>query len=274
MSTFYDAMLAKVIAWAPEREGAIDRLSDALTRSTIDGVVTNRALLVRTLQSDDFRSGRTDTAFLERHDPAVLGRPLYHADAPFLHAHAAAAYGIATSAEAGPVPAGVPSGWRNVGGGTAPLVFVIDGRQIEVPGRTQEFDGITVIEADGDSVSMLSEGVRRRYGVGRSGSTWYVDSALGATALEEIGRFPAPESLVAEGSLVAPMPGTVVSVAVGEGESVAAGQVLVTIEAMKMEHSLRSPGSGTVSEVRVQPGEQVGRGTVLIVVEEDELPGS
>jgi propionyl-CoA carboxylase alpha chain len=274
VSTFYDAMLAKVIAWAPERDEAIDRLSDALTHSSIEGVVTNRALLVRTLQSDDFRTGRTDTAFLERHDAAVLGRPLYQAGAPVLHAHAAVAHKIAATARAGPVPASVPAGWRNVGGGTAPLVFEIDGRRIAVPGRTQEFEEIAVGDVDGASVSMLSGGVRREYRVERSGSTWYVESALGATTLEEIARFPAPESLVAEGSLVAPMPGTVLSVSVAEGEPVAAGQVLVTLEAMKMEHSLRAPGSGTVSEVRVEPGDQVGSGTVLIVVDEHDGAGS
>jgi propionyl-CoA carboxylase alpha chain len=123
-------------------------------------------------------------------------------------------------------------------------------------------------------VSMLSSGVRRRYRVESSGPTWYVESALGATTLEEIARFPLPESLLAEGSLVAPMPGTVVSVSVGEGESVTAGQVLVTLEAMKMEHSLRAPGTGTVSQVRVQPGDQVGSGTVLIVVDDEELSPS
>jgi propionyl-CoA carboxylase alpha chain len=274
VSTFYDAMLAKVIAWAPERDEAIDQLAGALTRSTIEGVVTNRALLVRTLQSDDFRAGRTDTAFLDRLDPAVLGRPLYQDDAPVLHAHAAAAHKIATSAGAGPVPESVPFGWRNVGGGTAPLVFEIDGGRITVPGRTQEFGGIAVIEVADAGVLMLSDGVRRRYRVERSGSTWYVESALGDTTLEEIARFPAPESLVAEGSLIAPMPGTVLSVSVAEGEPVAAGQVLVTLEAMKMEHSLRAPGTGTVSEVRVQPGDQVGSGTVLIVVDEHESSGS
>jgi propionyl-CoA carboxylase alpha chain len=274
VSTFYDAMLAKVIAWAPDRDGAIDRLSDALVRSTIEGVVTNRALLVRTLRSDDFRSGRTDTGFLERHDPAVLGRPLYQADAPLLHAHAAAAHMIATSAGAGPVPANVPSGWRNVGGGTAPLAFTVDSREIAVPGRIQEFDGIEVIGVDGDGVWMVSDGVRRRYRVDGSGPIRYVESSLGATTLEEIARFPTPGSMVAEGSLVAPMPGTVVAVPVSEGQWVTAGQVLVTVEAMKMEHALRAPGPGTVSEIRVQPGDQVGSGTILVVVDENDVSSS
>jgi propionyl-CoA carboxylase alpha chain len=271
VSTFYDAMLAKVIAWAPDRDGAIDRLSDALARSTIEGVVTNRALLVRTLRSDDFRSGRTDTGFLERHDPADLGRPLYQADAPLLHAYAAAAHMMATAAGTSPVPASVPSGWRNVGGGTAPLVFEVDGRRIAVPGRVQEFDGIAVVGIDEDGVSMVSDGVRRRYRVRSSGPIQYVESSLGTTPLEQIARFPTPGSVVAEGSLVAPMPGTVVSVAAVEGQSVTTGEVLVTIEAMKMEHSLRAPGSGTVSEVRVRPGDQVGNGTILVVVDEDEV---
>ena len=102
VSTFYDAMLAKVIAWAPSRDEAIDRLSHTLRGSGVHGVVTNRALLVRILATPDFRSGRTDTGFLERHDPIDLGLPLLEPGAAPLHAHAVAAYQIARSAAAGP----------------------------------------------------------------------------------------------------------------------------------------------------------------------------
>jgi acyl-CoA carboxylase subunit alpha len=272
VSTFYDAMLAKVISWAPTRQGAADQLAGGLRRSLLHGVVTNRALLVRILESPDFQAARTDTGFLERHDPVELGAPLYDPAAPVLHAHAAAAQCLVSGARTGPAPGGIPAGWRNVGGGTAPLSFTVDENRIDVPGRTQEFDGIDVVEVDGDLVVLDHLGVRRSYTVDRRGLTWFVDSALGSTTLEETDRYPAPGSMVAEGSLIAPMPGVVTSVRVAPGDRVEAGLVVVTVEAMKMEHSLRAPRAGVVVEVKLKKGDQVTKGAVLVVVDEHVEP--
>ncbi|HUJ66490.1 MAG TPA: biotin carboxylase N-terminal domain-containing protein [Acidimicrobiales bacterium] len=268
VSTFYDAMLAKVIAWAPTRPEAADRLASALREASLHGVVTNRPLLARILESDDFQAGRTDTGFLERHHPAELGAPLYRPEAPRLHAHAAAAHRILSGAWQRPTPPGVPPGWRNVGGGTAPIRFRVDGVEVDVPGRVQEFDGISVVDADGGSVLLDHGGIRRAYRIHRDGLTWYVDSGLGSTVLDEVDRFPPPDSAVAEGSLVAPMPGLVTSVRVAVGDRVDNGQVVVTVEAMKMEHSVRAPQPGLVREVKVGPGDQVENGAVLVVVDE------
>jgi propionyl-CoA carboxylase alpha chain len=268
VSTFYDAMLAKVVSWAPTRQEAAHQLAGVLRRSALHGVVTNRPLLVRALESDDFLAGRTDTGFLDRHDPAQLGAPLYDPAAPVLHAHAAAAMRIVGGGRAGPTPAGVPSGWRSVGGGTASLSFTVDGRRVDVPSRVQEFDGLEVVAVEGDRVVLDQQGVRRACTVDRHGLTWFVDSSLGSTVVEEVDRFPLPGSRVAEGSLVAPMPGLVTSVRVGPGERVEAGQVVVTVEAMKMEHSVRAPHPGVVRDVKVKDGDQVANGTVLVVVDE------
>ncbi|MBO0747894.1 MAG: hypothetical protein J2O47_06075, partial [Acidimicrobiaceae bacterium] len=268
VSTFYDAMLAKVIAWAPTRQGAADLLAGALRRSLLHGVVTNRPLLVRILETPDFQAGRTDTGFLERHDPVELGAALYDPAAPMLHAHAAATHCLVSAARAGPAPGGIPAGWRNVGGGTAPLSFTVDGNRIDVPGRTQEFEGIDVVDVDGDLVVLEHLGVRRSYRVNRSGLTWFVDSSLGSTTLEQADRFPVPGSLVAEGSLIAPMPGMVTSVRVAPGDRVEAGHLVVTVEAMKMEHSVRAPRAGVVVEVKVRDRDQVTSGAVLVVVDE------
>src|SRR6202043_1088417 len=95
VSTHYDAMLAKVIAWAPTRSEASRRLANALARSQIHGVVTNRDLLVGILGHPDFESGRTDTGFLQRHDPAGLATAASSPDATAVHAVAAALAGRA-----------------------------------------------------------------------------------------------------------------------------------------------------------------------------------
>jgi biotin carboxyl carrier protein len=102
------------------------------------------------------------------------------------------------------------------------------------------------------------------------GAVSYVDSGLGHDALTEAERFPDPAAAAHAGSLLAPLPGTVVRVDVAAGDTVEAGAVIVTIEAMKMEHAVRSPGRGTVTAVAVAVGAQVDSGTVLAVVEEEE----
>jgi biotin carboxyl carrier protein len=108
-------------------------------------------------------------------------------------------------------------------------------------------------------------GVRRRYSV-RAGATTYVDSSLGHSALVEDERFPVPGTALAAGSLVAPMPGTVIRVGPAVGDAVKAGDVVVVLEAMKMEHGVKAPVDGTVEEVLVTPGAQVAEGAVLAVV--------
>ncbi|MCW2613959.1 MAG: ATP-grasp protein, partial [Frankiales bacterium] len=91
----YDAMLAKVVAHGATRELASARLAAALAGAQLHGVTTNRDLLVRVLRSPAWLSGDVDTSFLERHDPAELGRPLVDGHGLRLHAAAAALAGAA-----------------------------------------------------------------------------------------------------------------------------------------------------------------------------------
>jgi propionyl-CoA carboxylase alpha chain len=113
--------------------------------------------------------------------------------------------------------------------------------------------------------------VVRRLGVRGDGETAYVDTGRATLRLRRQPRFPDPESLVPEGSLVAPMPGTVVRVGVAEGDTVTVGQPLVVLEAMKMEHEVLAFATGTVESVPVEVGTAVDTGQVLIVLKaEDE----
>jgi propionyl-CoA carboxylase alpha chain len=94
----------------------------------------------------------------------------------------------------------------------------------------------------------------------------FVDSALGAVALRALPRFADPEDLVPPGSLLAPMPGTVVRILAERGATVTAGEPLVVLEAMKMEHRVAATTSGVVTELNVTAGQQVDSGTTLAVI--------
>jgi len=99
------------------------------------------------------------------------------------------------------------------------------------------------------------------------GDAVYVDSPLGSTTLTEAERFPPPDALAAAGSLLAPMPGTVVRVAVAPGDKVEAGAPMVILEAMKMEHVVAAPAAGVVAEVAVRAGQAVDAGAELVRVD-------
>jgi propionyl-CoA carboxylase alpha chain len=119
-------------------------------------------------------------------------------------------------------------------------------------------------------VDMEAGGVRRRYEVrAGEGSVVYTQSALATMTLHELPRFPVPETVSAAGSLLAPMPGIVISVLVGVGEVVERGQPLILIEAMKMEHEIVAPADGLLAELHVEEGHQVQTGTVLAVVSDE-----
>jgi propionyl-CoA carboxylase alpha chain len=120
-----------------------------------------------------------------------------------------------------------------------------------------------------ERVVLTVDGVRRAVDVHRVGSTVWLDSPLGATELTEVERFPEPVAEAEAGSLRAPMPGTVVRIEVAEGDAVAAGAVVVVLEAMKMEHPVRAPRDGVVTDLPATAGAAVGSGQVLAVVSAD-----
>jgi propionyl-CoA carboxylase alpha chain len=271
-------MLAKIIVYAPTREEAARRLSAALRRAQLHGLHTNRDLLVRTLEHPDFLAGRIDTHFLERHDVAVLAAPLADATAEQLHAAAAALWAQSQRRRAATVLAAAPSGWRNnpsayqrarfrasAGEILVEYRFAREGLQLRVDG--QELPDAKVV-VDGGSVRLEVAGVQRTYSVSRHDRTCYVDSPLGSSSLVEVPRFPLPDQQVTAGSLVAPLPGVVHEVRVASGDSVAAGDVVLVIESMKVHHWISAPLAGRIAEIRVTAGTHVQGGAVLAVIDE------
>ena len=270
VGTSYDAMLAKVIAHGATREEASSRLADALARTRVHGVRTNRDLLVRVLRSIEWRDAQIDTGYLDREDPAALGASLV--EDVRVHAVAAALAGSVRRREQARVQPGLPSGWRNVpsalqrvqlGEVEVAYGFRRDRLVVEVDGAPVE---VRLVSATPDLVDLEVDGVRRRVAVAYVDGTWYVDSPLGSTTLAEAPRFTEPGTGAAAGSLTAPMPGTVVRVNAEVGAAVTAGDVLLVLEAMKMEHPVRATADGTLTEVRVTAGQQVDAGAVLAVV--------
>jgi acetyl/propionyl-CoA carboxylase alpha subunit len=281
VSPYYDSMLAKVIAYAPTRAEAAAKLARALRGSRLHGIVTNRELLVRVLESAEFQQGATDTDFLVRHDPAVLGAALVDPAGERLHAAAAALAAQAARRATTSVLQPAPSGWRNnpsqpqqvsyigeQGELTVEYQFLRSGLTLRVNGEMLE--GPRLRGATSDCVRLVVGGVERAYSVSKAGDGVCIDSSLGSSLLVEIPRFPLPEDASAAGSLVAPLPGTVHEVRVAVGDAVAQGQVLLVIESMKLLHEIAAPQAGTVASLGVERGRQVDAGTVLAVLETDE----
>ncbi|MFE9922417.1 acetyl/propionyl/methylcrotonyl-CoA carboxylase subunit alpha [Streptomyces sp. NPDC005774] len=259
----YDPMIAKVVAHAPTRAEAVRKLASALERAVIHGPVTNRDLLVRSLRHPEFAEGRVDTGFYDRHLPA-LTEPAPDPYAP-LAAALADAHGRSRF-----------GGWRNLPSQPQVKRYAMAGEEHEARYRhTRDglaADEVQVVHADPGLVVLDVDGVRRRFEVGRHGDRVWVDG----TALTALPRFPDPTAQLAPGSLLAPMPGTVVRVADGlaAGASVRAGEPLLWLEAMKMQHRISAPVTGTLSALHAAEGQQVEVGALLAVVDPDQPPAT
>ncbi|MGW0646795.1 ATP-binding protein [Streptomyces badius] len=293
----YDPMIAKVIAHAPTRTEAVRLLARALERARVHGPVTNRDLLVRSLRHPDFAAARLDTGFYDRHlaeltapgagrDPATaalaatLAEAVRGADA-VRGAEAVrgteAGRGVSTH---GPAPARFGA-WRNVPSQPQRKRYRSepDGTEHEVAYRTPrtgipqpyETPGTRVLAAAPDHVTLEVNGVTRHFAVTAHGGRVHVDAADASYTFTALPRFTDPATHTAPGSLLAPMPGTVVRLADGlaTGVAVEAGQPLIWLEAMKMEHRILAPASGTLTALHAAPGHQVEVGALLAVVQED-----
>ncbi|HVU89633.1 MAG TPA: biotin carboxylase N-terminal domain-containing protein [Pirellulales bacterium] len=279
ITSYYDPMLAKLIVRAPTRAEAARALSATLARAQIHGPRTNRELLVHILRHPQFLAGETDTHFLERHPATELSAPLCDAAGEKLHAAAAALAAAAERQASATVLSTIPSGWRN--NPSQPEIVKFRGVHGEIEVAYRWARGVLSLATDGaaqpnprvgrctaELVELETASILRSYHIHHVGDTFYVDSPLGSSALVELPRFPTIEEEVQPGSLVAPLPGVVDAVKVNVGDQVAAGDVLVVIESMKMLYPVTAPAAGRVTELRVQKAMHVEARTVLAVIEE------
>ncbi|GAB3601778.1 acetyl/propionyl/methylcrotonyl-CoA carboxylase subunit alpha [Microbacterium aureliae] len=241
----YDPMIAKIIAWGPDRPTALERLDAALAGTVVLGVDTNIAFLRRLLADEGVRDGDMDTGLIDR-----MPEPGHPEPSPAALAGAAAAD---PPAPARPGAWGdVAPGWRaGLPARAAQRWFADDAgavRMAEVPAEppaadvARDADGAVWVHVDGAAHRLQPLSRRQVFELKRRGA------AASAGAVDP--------------DLRAPMPGAVVAVHVADGDRVRAGDRVVTIEAMKMEHPVTAPADGVV-RVRVVPGEQVRRDQTL-----------
>jgi len=294
VSADYDSLLAKVIAHAPSRTEAAMALARSLRRSVVVGVRANLDQLEATLVDDDFLAAATPTAFLDEH-PHLLRARGPEGDDRLAHVVAVAVADERAARAADRHWGFAGSGWRNLRtqGQRATWVDEATGDEVGVelqvvaPGRYELLVGDVpaptddgslapderrrlVVDArvDDAAVAITVDGVRRTLDVALAGDTAVVRSADGSTRWRRLPRFADHDPATAAGGPVAPLPGTVLSVHVEEGDEVGDGQLLVVLEAMKMEHRITAPGPGTVREVRVAAGQRVDAGDVLVLLDQ------
>ncbi|UYP18898.1 acetyl/propionyl/methylcrotonyl-CoA carboxylase subunit alpha [Rhodococcus sp. Z13] len=260
----YDPMLAKVIAHADDRAGALRRLDRALADTAVLGVVTNVDFVRFLLADEDVVAGALDTGLLDRRlgDYAAPGTP----DATLVAA--AALRWLENWPADTSDPWSVPDGWRV--GTHRPVSFRLSSgdrtEHVHLTGTPRngrvdveggQSHSITV-DLDGSTLAVVLDGRRHNYRVAESdGAIWLADGR-GSVAVREVqeASVRGDDAHAGDADITSPMPGAVIAVSVASGDTVTAGQTLVVVEAMKMEHSLTAPVDGVV-ELFAAPGEQV-----------------
>ncbi|HZN80526.1 MAG TPA: acetyl/propionyl/methylcrotonyl-CoA carboxylase subunit alpha [Mycobacterium sp.] len=266
----YDPMLAKVIAHAGDRPAALRALDRALADTAVLGVTTNIEFLRFLIADPDVAAGRLDTGLLDRRTPDYV--PAQHGDDELI---AAAAY---KWLRGWPTPVGdlweVPSGWRI--GERAPTTFRLHAAErtdhVYLTGTPQaatarvEHGGSHSLTAslDDDRLAVTLDGLRTDYLVAATDHQIWLSGGGRTAMVEEMREAPVrpDDEHSGDAELTSPMPGSVVAVGVEDGQSVDAGTVVVTVEAMKMEHALSAPVDGAV-ELLVAVGDQVKVGQPL-----------
>jgi 3-methylcrotonyl-CoA carboxylase alpha subunit len=269
VSTYYDPMLGKIIAWAETREGAIDRLHRALGEIEIVGVITNRVLLSSVLADAEFRRGAVATDFL-----GVRRAHLQFGDAVETEADAAiAAVWLATRRTERNALWEDTRGWRASTTSSTAWRFgqvdvilqaetgerylaSIDGKPLKLRVLAREAAWLRV-ECDGRVLDSHVVQFGAALHLFRSGGHVSLTVARTDDALQVEGG-------AEQGSLLTPLPGTIVAVHVENGQKVARGSPLITVEAMKMEHTLTAPYDGVVSKVAFGLADRVQAGAVLV----------
>lgn len=267
VSPFYDPMLGKLIAWGETREEARQRLLAMLNETAVGGFKTNLSFLRRILAHPAFAAEALDTGFIPRHQAELLP-PANELPDTFwqLAADAFVQSEPARLRTNDPhSPWSAYSGWRAGGPVEIELHLSCNGHE-----RKARAGGGALLQ--GDTLSYLdAQGLQRRLHAIRKGDTLHLEWD---GTLHALSRFdPITEAEAShqhQGSLTAPMNGSIVRVLVEPGQRVEAGSVLVVLEAMKMEHSIRAPHAGTVKALYCADGDMVSEGTSLVELEDAE----
>ena len=279
VSPHYDAMLAKVIAWAPTRDVALDRLNHALTESDVRGVVTNIPFLAALVSHPAVRTNAIDTGFIERELKQLTAVPKPPGDLEFSAAVAAILHQEAMATERAAKSPWGTAGWMPVGRrqrtftfrhgdgseqevslryGKGPATLAVGGREID----------FSVVPNIAGGIDLTLHGIKSHVVAIVEGHELYVRTRNGRFDLHWVDPFGGDdEQQVGEDRIVAPLPGTVVALLAEVGAKLEKGAPILTLEVMKMEQTLRAPFAGVLKAIKCKVGDIVGEGVELAEIE-------
>ncbi len=251
VSSFYDPMIAKIVAHGETREAARSQLMKYLNASFVGPLRTNKAFLYECLSLDVFGRGQIDTGLIER-----TGETLTRRAEPSEKVLESAGRRFrrdwldGTEWKQRPFKEGL-FGFRLNGSSRVELTLFESGKRYSCSIATADTDTGLASDLDRDGTLVVTE----------RGETYFF------TTRETTGS---AAGHAGDGAILAPMPGRITAVDVTPGATVTKGQRLVTLEAMKMEHSLTAPFDGIVAELNAEAGTQVSEATLLVRIEKSE----
>jgi 3-methylcrotonyl-CoA carboxylase alpha subunit len=279
VSPYYDAMLAKVIAWAPTRQAAIDKLNRGLEETDVRGIVTNIPFLSALVTHPDVRANAIDTGFIERELKNLTDVSAVPGDFE-LCAAVAAILGEEQKAVHGETHSPWRTfGWMPVGRRTRVFSFR-QGQAAEHKVTLQYGNGPSTLSVGdrgfvfassptGDGgFDMTLDGVKSHVVADIEGHELYLRTQHGRFEVHWVDPFGGEtEEQVGEDKIVAPLPGTVVALLAEVGATLEKGAPILTLEVMKMEQTLRAPYAGVLKTIKCKVGDIVGEGVELAEVE-------
>lgn len=288
VSAFYDPMISKLIVWDEDRDLAIQRMINALATYRIAGVTTNLAFLTKLLSHQAFQNTELETQFITKHDESLNAQDTHNtALAMAMTAVFALLQQRNTAQQEASHSVQPNSPWHTLDAWAmnAPAAQTItlidkhetthhitatnDGAGFNVNVGEQTFNIVAVL--NDDQLRLAVDGIQRSVRVSKHGEIISLfDGAVQFDFTHHSGTDHAGEQDDAEGGLTAPMNGTVVAISVNVGDSVAKGQTILVMEAMKMEYAISAPTDGTVEEIFYAVGDLVADGAELVNFEAAE----
>ena len=278
VSIFYDPMIAKLITYGETRIEAIDRQIDALNRFELVGPGHNIDFLSALMQHERFREGNITTNFIaEEYPDGFQGAPasdellrnLAAVGAFAATAHADRARRVDNQLGKRLDP---PSEWQVKIGDKIMDVsiseeeIIVDGTEVDLSTEYTPGDSLILAEVAGKPLSVKIAKTANGFALNTHGATHkarVLPAHVAQHAVHMIEKIPPDLSKF----LLCPMPGLLVALHVGEGETVVEGQPLAVVEAMKMENILRAEKNGVVKSVNAAQGDSLAVDAVILELE-------